>query len=107
MTDVPTAMDKTSAGDPIPPKCAVIEVHVGELKQLFLHRSVPISRKDLDPGAEEFIVAGRRTCRARWRLLSSSILIARPVCRARQPCYATQSTSSLDNEQRLTVGVCA
>ena len=35
MTKVSPAMDKTSAGDPIPPKCFVIEVHVGELKQLF------------------------------------------------------------------------
>jgi hypothetical protein len=26
---------EASAGDPIPPKCAVIEVHLGELKQLF------------------------------------------------------------------------
>ena len=46
-----------SAGDPIPPKCAVIEVHVGELKQLF--NSIdpsPFRNKDLDPKAEEFII---------------------------------------------------
>jgi hypothetical protein len=49
--------DKASAGDPIPSKCAVIEVHVGELKQLF--NSIdpsPFRNKDLDPKAEEFIV---------------------------------------------------
>jgi hypothetical protein len=49
--------DKASAGDPIPSKCAVIEVHVGELKQLF--NSIdpsPFRNKDLDPAAEEFIV---------------------------------------------------
>lgn len=49
--------DKASAGDPIPPKCAVIEVQVGELKQLF--NSIdpsPFRNKDLDPRAEEFIV---------------------------------------------------
>ena len=49
--------DKASAGDPIPPKCAVIEARVGELKQLF--NSIdpsPFRDKDLDPGAEEFIV---------------------------------------------------
>ena len=49
--------DKPSAGDPIPSKCAVIEVHVGELKQLF--NSIdpsPFRNKDLDPKAEEFIV---------------------------------------------------
>ena len=49
--------DKPSAGDRIPPKCAVIEVHVSELKQLF--NSIdpsPFRNKDLDPAAEEFIV---------------------------------------------------
>lgn len=49
--------DKPSAGDPITPNCAVIEVHVGELKQLF--NSIdpsPFRNKDLDPQAEEFIV---------------------------------------------------
>jgi hypothetical protein len=49
--------DKPSAGDPMPPKCSVIEVHVGELKQLF--NSIdpsPFRNRDLDPNAEEFIV---------------------------------------------------
>jgi hypothetical protein len=48
---------KASAGDSIPPKCAVIEVHVGELRQLF--NSIdpsPFRNRDLDPKAEEFIV---------------------------------------------------
>jgi len=46
-----------SAGDPLPPKCAVIQVHVAELKQLF--NSIdpsPFGNRDLDPKAEEFIV---------------------------------------------------
>jgi len=46
-----------SAGDPLPPKCAVIEVHLAELKQLF--NSIdpsPFRNRDLDPKAEEFIV---------------------------------------------------
>ena len=49
--------EQPSAGDPIPPKCAVIEVQVSELKQLF--NSIdpsPFRDKDLDPRAEEFIV---------------------------------------------------
>ena len=57
MTDASGTKDKDSAGDPIPPKCSVIEVHVGELKQLF--NSIdpsPFRNKDLDPRAEEFIV---------------------------------------------------
>ena len=48
---------ENSAGDPIPAKCAEIEVHVGELKQLF--NSIdpsPFRNRDLDPKAEEFIV---------------------------------------------------
>jgi len=53
----PAAKGSGSAGDPIPPKCAVIEVHVGELKRLF--NSIdpsPFHSRDLDPDAEEFIV---------------------------------------------------
>src|SRR5207244_10328713 len=34
MTSPLGTQDKPSAGDPLPPKCSVIEVHVGELKQL-------------------------------------------------------------------------
>lgn len=49
--------ERDSAGDPIPAKCAVIEVQVAELKQLF--NSIdpsPFRNRDLDPKAEEFIV---------------------------------------------------
>lgn len=49
--------EKPSAGDLIPPKCAVIEVRVGELKQLFnAIDPSPFRDRDLDPKAEEFIV---------------------------------------------------
>jgi len=49
--------EKASAGDSLPAKCAVIEVHVGELKQLFnAIDPSPFRDKDLDPKAEEFIV---------------------------------------------------
>ena len=49
--------EKASAGDAIPDKCKVIEVHVGELKQLFnAIDPSPFRDKDLDPRAEEFIV---------------------------------------------------
>src|ERR1051326_2710371 len=57
MTDISMPQDKVSAGDPIPPKCAVIEVHIGELKQLFdAIDPSPFRDRDLDPKAEEFIV---------------------------------------------------
>jgi hypothetical protein len=57
MTNASGTKDKASAGDPIPPKCSVIEVHLGELKQLFnAIDPSPFRDKDLDPKAEEFIV---------------------------------------------------
>ena len=57
MTTSSSGKDKDSAGDPIPPKCAIIEVHVGELKQLFdAIDPSPFRERDLDPKAEEFIV---------------------------------------------------
>jgi hypothetical protein len=57
MTSASSANDKNFAGDSIPPKCAVIEVHVGELKQLFdAIDPSPFRERDLDPKAEEFIV---------------------------------------------------
>src|ERR1700722_12553161 len=57
MANASGTKDKASAGDPIPPKCSVIEVHVGELKQLFnAIDPSPFRDKDLDPKAEEFIV---------------------------------------------------
>jgi hypothetical protein len=57
MVNTSTIKDKPSAGDPIPPKCSVIEVHIGELKQLFdAIDPSPFRDRDLDPKAEEFIV---------------------------------------------------
>jgi hypothetical protein len=57
MTDVLSGKGKNSAGDQIPAKCAVIEVHLGELKQLFdAIDPSPFRDRDLDPKAEEFIV---------------------------------------------------
>lgn len=46
-----------SSGDALPPRCAVIEVHVSELKRLFnAIDPSPFRERDLDPKAEEFIV---------------------------------------------------
>jgi hypothetical protein len=51
------AEGERSAGDPVPPSCQRIEVHVGELKQLFNSMDAsPFRERDLDPDAEEFIV---------------------------------------------------
>ena len=55
------AVNRSEAGDPIPSKCAVIEVHVAELKQLFnAIDPSPFRQRDLDPGAEDFIVGWAR-----------------------------------------------
>src|SRR5437762_205716 len=57
MASLPTPKDKPSAGDPIPPKCSIIEIHVSELKQLFdAIDPSPFRDRDLDPKAQEFIV---------------------------------------------------
>jgi len=57
MTNTSSAEVKDFAGDAIPPNCAVIKVHVGELKQLFdAIDPSPFRERDLDPKAEEFIV---------------------------------------------------
>ena len=54
-------IESQSAGDPIPPQCEVIEIHVTELKQLFnAIDPSPFREKDLDPKAEEFIVSWAR-----------------------------------------------
>ena len=46
-----------SAGDALPQHCAVIEIRVAELRQLFnAIDPSPFRQRDLDPRAEEFIV---------------------------------------------------
>jgi hypothetical protein len=58
-----------TAGDAIPPNCAVIEVHVVELRQLFnAIDPSPFRERDLDPKAEEFIVGWSREVPADSRL---------------------------------------
>jgi len=58
MTSTPSPEVNDFAGDAIPPKCEVIEVHVSELKQLFdAIDPSPFRERDLDPKAEEFIVS--------------------------------------------------
>ena len=48
----------SSAGDPLPQQCQIIEIRVAELRQLFdAIDPSPFRQRDLDPRAEEFIVA--------------------------------------------------
>ena len=52
---------RSSAGNTIPTECRVIEVRVGELRQLFnAIDPSPFRERDLDPRAEEFIVEWAR-----------------------------------------------
>jgi hypothetical protein len=53
--DVPA--EQQAVGDPLPPYCERLDIHVGELKQLFNAMDpAPFRDRDLDPKAEEFIV---------------------------------------------------
>jgi hypothetical protein len=48
---------RSSAGDTLPQHCQVIEIRIAELRQLFnAIDPSPFRQRDLDPGAEEFIV---------------------------------------------------
>src|ERR1700694_2117409 len=108
MTNASGTKDKASAGDPIPPKCSVIEVHVGELKQLFnAIDPSPFRDKDLDPKAEEFIVGWPRSCPVTQRLLWWLISPGMPGYPTRLLCYATRFTSSSVNALKHMGGVCA
>jgi hypothetical protein len=61
--------EQDSAGDPIPPDCEVIEVHVAELKQLFNEIDPsPFRERDLDADAEEFIVGWAKDAPRKARL---------------------------------------
>ena len=56
---------ESSAGDPLPQDCELIQVYVGQLKQLFNAMDPsPFREKDLDPNAEEFIVSWAREAHA-------------------------------------------
>jgi len=62
-------MPQDSVGDPIPPDCEVIEVHVAELKQLFNEIDPsPFRERDLDADAEEFIVGWAKDAPRKARL---------------------------------------
>ena len=60
----PTTTAHGQLGDPLPPKCEVLRIHIGELNQLFNAMDpAPFRERDLDPHAEEFIVEWARELR--------------------------------------------
>jgi len=100
--------DKATAGDPIPPKCSVIEVHVGELKQLFnAIDPSPFRDKDLDPKAEEFIVGWAKEL-PRDATLALVIDLDREAGLPDEAAVLpTRFTSSSVNALKHMCGVCA
>lgn len=54
-------MAQAAETDSFPPNCALIEVHVSDLKELFnSFDPTPFRKRDLDPDAEEFIAGWAR-----------------------------------------------
>ena len=75
----------SSAGDPLPANCELIEVHVSELKQLFnAIDPSPFRERDLDPKAEEFIVDWAQEA-SPSATLGLAIYLDRPAGLANEP----------------------
>ena len=61
--------EQQALGDPLPLHCERLDIHVGELKQLFNEMDpAPFRDRDLNPKAEEFIVDWGREARLYDRL---------------------------------------
>src|SRR5215471_7576601 len=104
----PSAKDARSAGDPLPSKCAVIEVRVGELRQLFnAIDPSPFRDKDLDPKAEEFIVGWAKDLPRDVPLALVVDLDRQRAYPTRRPCSATPSTNFSGSGQKPIAGTCA
>jgi hypothetical protein len=74
-----------AAGDAIPQGCALIEIHVAELRRLFNAMDPsPFREKDLDPKAEEFIV-GWASEAPRGSSLALLVHLERPAGPAGEP----------------------
>ena len=55
-------VQQDSVGDAFPPHCAVLEVRVGESKQMYdALDPAPFRERNLDPKAEEYIVDNDKT----------------------------------------------
>ena len=62
-------MDASVQDDRLPPDCALIEVHVTDLKELFnSFDPTPFHKRDIDPDAERFIASWARETPSHQRL---------------------------------------
>ena len=72
--------EQHAVGDPLPPHCERLDIHVGELKQLYNEMDpAPFRDRDLDPRAEEFIVDWGREVRRNAPLALIVHLSRRPA----------------------------
>ena len=72
--------EQQAVGDPLPPHYERLDIHVGELKQLFNAMDpAPFRDRDLDPKAEEFIVDWSREVRRNAPLALIVHLSRRPA----------------------------
>lgn len=92
----------SSAGDVFPPHCLIIEVRVTELRQLFnAIDPSPFRRRDLDPRAEEFIIAWASDLPADkpWALV---VHLERPAGRADEAAILRESIHEYFSQRVVT-----
>src|SRR5688572_25593588 len=90
------------AGDVLPTECRVIEVRVGELRQLFnAIDPSPFRERDLDPRAEEFIVEWARDF-PRHAQLSLVVHLERGAGRADEAALLGDAIHQYFNERAAT-----
>ena len=88
-----------SAGDPIPPNCQLIQIHVAELNQLFnAIDPAPFRQRDLDPDAEEFIVGWAREIPSDMAL-ALVVHLDRPAGLAEEPAILRDSIREFFRER--------
>ena len=80
-----------TAGDPLPAHCELIEVRVSELKQLFnAIDPSPFRERDLDPDAEDFIVAWAKEASPSANF-GLAVYLDRPAGLANEPAELRQA----------------
>lgn len=91
-------------GDQLPPDCQVIEVHVGELNQLFNAMDpAPFRERDLDPNAEAFIVESVKELHHHERPLALVVYVDREAVTADDPAVVKDAVHQyFGNRARAT-----
>jgi hypothetical protein len=113
-----------AAGDPLPPNCELIEIHVSELRQLFnAIDPSPFRERDLDPQAEEFITDWAKEA-SPGATFGLAVYLDRPAGLANEPAELREAIHEFFRQRAglerrrlrdlfrrgrtsLTIGVCA